>query len=309
MNTKAFFNRCAGYAVPRFIALLALTLGSTSALAFDESDYTGVCGEHITYEYNPETETLTLSGSGMMNRNYGYEWQNWGEWWGMEFIHPVKHLVIEEGITRIEGFGNLPLTSLSLPFSLRGIGEAAFYSSVISNIVIPEGVNDIGNGAFMYSDFKYLEIPSSVSYIGSNAFTSFDDEAKVKVAWTSKEYIPSYVIKQEMASYMTLLVPRGTKDIYASLPGWQDFRAIEEYVNGPNLYIGGEHVGYDDVDDDGYVTSKKVLQDFVLVKGNSIKYRRDFIKYRRDFNFTRNLRAALNGVSPCFPRISINFIT
>ena len=86
-------------------------------------------------------------------------------------------VIIEEGITSITPMafsGYLNITDVSLPSSLRVIGERAFSScNSLQEIVIPDGVEEIGDKAFFNSySLKKIYIPASVTKIGDGIFMS-----------------------------------------------------------------------------------------------------------------------------------------
>ena len=132
------------------------------------------------------------------------------------------------------------ITSLSLPSTLKTIGDYAFRYSGIKEMVIPEGCETVGNYAFAYcSNLKKLTLPSTLAAIGNNAFQSnralnavvshiqtpmnIDVNVFQIVNWNSDkqeyEYTPSPAI---------LYVPVGTKSAYQAIEGWTQFAKIVE---------------------------------------------------------------------------------
>ena len=86
-------------------------------------------------------------------------------------------VIIEEGITSISyrAFsGYLNITSVSLPSTLKRIGDYAFSScSSLAEIVIPDGVETLGDKIFFNSySLKKIEIPASVTELGDGLFMS-----------------------------------------------------------------------------------------------------------------------------------------
>lgn len=87
-------------------------------------------------------------------------------------------VVIPEGVEEIEeqAFSHCT-TSISLPKSLKKIGEEAFYYNQEEKIEIPEGVEEIGENAFVqgYNEddikLKELILPSTLKEINSDAFS------------------------------------------------------------------------------------------------------------------------------------------
>lgn len=64
------------------------------------------------------------------------------------------------------------LTSVTLPNTLRSIGDDAFsWCSMLDNVVVPEGVTSIGMSAFYScSSLEKITLPNSLKTIGQNAF-------------------------------------------------------------------------------------------------------------------------------------------
>lgn len=63
------------------------------------------------------------------------------------------------------------LTSISLPYTVKTIGEAAFEDSGLTSITIPNNVTTIGSWAFQgCENIVAITLPESVKYIGGAAF-------------------------------------------------------------------------------------------------------------------------------------------
>ena len=112
----------------------------------DEADSTAnSCGENLTWSFDEENGVLTISGTGDM---YDYDAGN-SPWAGYE--SQILSIVIEEGVASV---GNLAFmncteaTTLTVPDSLTSIGECAFMSTGITEIVLPGCVTSIGLCAF-----------------------------------------------------------------------------------------------------------------------------------------------------------------
>ena len=125
--------------------------------------------EAISWELR--RDTLIVCGHGAIrNSNSVYPWE--------KVAHKIKHLVIKEGITEIgkECFNNYSLkselTHISLPKSLRIIGESAFcYQDKLKELIIPEGVEEIHTRAFYNcAPLSSLTLPSTLHFVGKNSF-------------------------------------------------------------------------------------------------------------------------------------------
>ena len=106
-----------------------------------------------TVTYDPETHTMTVTGSGAM-ANYNIE-ANLAPW--ASFKDSVTSVVISDGVT--------------------GIGEYAFVDfSALTNLSIANTVTSIGEAAFLLCiSLKDITIPASVTSIGRFAFDSIQD--------------------------------------------------------------------------------------------------------------------------------------
>ena len=86
-----------------------------------------------------------------------------------------ENFVVPEGVTEIDSstFKDCKgVTSITLPKSLRKIGEYAFYGCAgLTEIVIPEGVTEIVDSAFEYcKSLTSITLPKSLRKIGKDAF-------------------------------------------------------------------------------------------------------------------------------------------
>lgn len=145
--------------------------------------------------------TLIISGNGSMADYSGPETENEPEWY--QYNEKLKHLILEEGITRIGRSAFSCCESLSgelkLPSSLKVIGQEAFFdcigfrgtlhlpdsiecieagafqrcSGFTGDIVIPDGIEDISAYVFARcSGFNgSLNIPANVKTIQAGAFS------------------------------------------------------------------------------------------------------------------------------------------
>lgn len=147
----------------------------------------GACGTDATWSFDPDTGTLSITGSGDITS---------APWLGLS--SSIYTVVIGEDITGIcdaafQGFRNL--TSVSLPSSLKSIGKYAFQgcynlqsialpagltsigeyafancSDLSGTVTIPEGVTRLEKCAFSQTDIASVKLPSTLTYIGDMAF-------------------------------------------------------------------------------------------------------------------------------------------
>ena len=109
---------------------------------------------------------------------------------GTEFVSPLKTLTFDKNsslaaiygnakcnineetylITGQSYFSHAKLSSLSLPKSLKYIGDGAFANSSITSLTLPSNLKYIGNYSFENNSITSLNIPNSVEYLGDVAF-------------------------------------------------------------------------------------------------------------------------------------------
>lgn len=95
----------------------------------------------------------------------------------------LDNLTIPEGVVTIEDnafYGCSRQASLSLPNSLRSIGNSAFAVCDFKNIDL-KNVEEIGDYAFEHSNLTTLAIPASVRHIGKNIIKECRDITHVEV--------------------------------------------------------------------------------------------------------------------------------
>ena len=108
---------------------------------YDSAHY-GRCGINAFWEYDDESATLTVSGTGVM-----YNSQEWSA-----LAAKIEYAVIEDGITNIGAgvfAGCSKLCSVTIPDSVTAIGANAFKNCVsLRSIEVPATVTTLGSGAF-----------------------------------------------------------------------------------------------------------------------------------------------------------------
>ena len=154
-----------------FLALLMVVtiipMSSITASA-EDLETSGTCGENLTWEFDPSTGTLTISGTGAMDdyNLYDHPWE--------EYREDIKKVIINDGVTSIGcwAFFELPnLERATIPETVTTINDCAFDSCyALKEINIPAGVTTIGVGVFNATSLETITIPNSVTTIGDGAF-------------------------------------------------------------------------------------------------------------------------------------------
>ncbi|MBQ5398774.1 MAG: leucine-rich repeat domain-containing protein, partial [Ruminococcus sp.] len=141
------------------LMLTSLFVSSTTVNAVEEtSGTTGSC----TWNYDAESQTLTVSGEGAMDEQNSYPWSNF----------TIKNIVIGDKVTKIFGFGGTSVQNITLGTNLAEIGNNAFMNCAsIKDVTIPNKVQTIGENAFYgCTALKGITVPDSVTSIKFNAF-------------------------------------------------------------------------------------------------------------------------------------------
>ncbi len=130
--------------------------------------YSGICGDNLVWKYNIDTKTLTISGTGAM---YDYD-TNRPSW--EEHYFKMQNIVINKGVTTIGAyaFRAYPsLKSVEIPYGISTIGESAFASTAIVDLIIPDSVTAIGDYAFSESALTGVVVfGEGIKIIGKEAF-------------------------------------------------------------------------------------------------------------------------------------------
>ena len=128
-------------------------------------------GADLTWVYDANTKTLTLTGTGATNDFGSLSACPW-----YEFRTEIQHVVLDDRITRI---GNLcfsgcsSLVDVNVPASLTSIGQSAFLGcSSLSGFDLKEGITAIGMQSFQgCTSLSTLTFPSTLTTIPESAFT------------------------------------------------------------------------------------------------------------------------------------------
>ena len=141
-----------------FLICTALILSIIPTSVFAAGETSGICGNNLTWSYNTETATLTISGTGDM---YNYSSNNATPWY--QYCSDMKYVTIGDKVTSIgrNAFcGYEGLTSITIPNSVTIIGMWAFAGCTgLKSINIPDSVTSIGKYAFSYcADLSSLTV-------------------------------------------------------------------------------------------------------------------------------------------------------
>ncbi len=126
---------------------LIFTAFPITGISVYADDVSGKCGKNLTYTI--KDGILTISGTGALTKSSGYK----------KYEDSIEAIKLEEGITSIcknafEFFFTQP--ELTLPSSLKKIGDSAFEGTDLESVTIPAGVTKIGGLAFNCAGLKHI---------------------------------------------------------------------------------------------------------------------------------------------------------
>lgn len=147
----------------------------------------------------------------------------------------LSTVVIPPSVTRIEDVafnGCTGLTHIKLPGSVTSIGYGAFQDcSNLVSIHIPASVTNIGEEAFDgCSSLTDIAIPESVTKIGRYAFDRCDRLKKISVTWRQPPSVYSDTFVEFNFDSCSLIVPRGSEELYKKTYPWSEFKNIKPAV-------------------------------------------------------------------------------
>lgn len=157
------------------IAILMLfTLTACAAGESEADDAEGTAGS-LSWKYEKDSKTLTISGSGEMPVFATSEEVAWAE--VRASVETVKFIGSAEsgGITVISDYAFYSMSklkSIEIPASVTKIGKNAFaFCSSLEGVTVPSNVTEIGYGAFEACiALKAITLPESVTSLGESAF-------------------------------------------------------------------------------------------------------------------------------------------
>ena len=137
----------------------------------------------------------------------------------------------------VRAFAGAAIITVDIPNSVTAIGNSAFSGAAITSVDIPSSVTSIGDIAFRATALTSVTIPNSVTSIGMYAFADCLDLNSITVEWEAPIDINHNVFQFGNSLLtgripMTLIIPPGTKEVYAAADVWKDFYIDEEMLSG-----------------------------------------------------------------------------
>lgn len=164
------------------VLLLCVVCFSTMQVA-NAAEFSGTCGENVTWEYDEETNTLYISGTGEMD-DFSSDSRPW-----FKVMETVENVVIGEGVTNVGDYAfsySKYIKEVKFPESLTKIGKFAFYKVGNMNkqieIELPESLESIERGAFEQCGVTSVRLLGDGVSIGEEAFLGCSELALFEIA-------------------------------------------------------------------------------------------------------------------------------
>ena len=161
-----------GTALPQGSGFAGL-FGGTVITASADSATSGQCGANAEWNFDADTKTLTISGTGDM-----YDYNNVPPWGSLS--SGIENIVIGDGITSVGKFSfsgymidSTSIKHITLGKDVKKIGKRAFETNRnLETVNLPDGLELIGESAFYTCDnlTSDIIIPDSVTTIDEYAF-------------------------------------------------------------------------------------------------------------------------------------------
>lgn len=142
----------------------------------------------VSWSFDRETGTLTVSGDGNMTDYSAKEDAPWNE-----YSDGIAAIVVEEGITGIGEWsfaGCANLTEVELPDSLTYIGKDVFSDCTsLEEIVIPDNVTELGESPFARcTSLAKVTLPQSLKKLGIEPFDFCENLKEIVYLGSEEEW-------------------------------------------------------------------------------------------------------------------------
>ena len=131
----------------KVLAMLLILVLLSSIVPVSSASESGTCGKNLTWQFDEENKTLTISGTGDM-----YDYIANAPWFTQRLTSKIEKIRIEEGVTGIGSWAFEDcrmLTEVSFPESLKKIGASAFDGcAALQSVYIPASTTRVVERAF-----------------------------------------------------------------------------------------------------------------------------------------------------------------
>lgn len=234
-----------GTAVPMQEGVISGLIAQISASA-EGITTSGTCGENAFWEYDENTATFTISGTGDMWEDIEHEWyySDYAQYDGVTtYFFDIEKVVIEDGITSLGNNAFMDcttLTSVSIPDSVKNIGGNTFAGCTnLTSVKIPDGITSIDYGAFTECEsLTSINIPDSVTNIDDWAFGNCSSLSSVVIP-DSTTYIGMYAFYW-CTNLETVIFGKNVEEI-----GWY---AFENCISLTDVYYAGTEEEWNEIE-------------------------------------------------------------
>ena len=151
---------------------------------------------------------------------------------GLKTINIPKNVKSIESQAFMECSG---LVSFSIPNSIISISPWTFAGCKgLKSFIIPDNINSIGENAFSYcQNLEKVVISKNITHIGYRAFNSCFSLKSVEIGWKNPTDISVLddIFEWVDLNKVELIVPEGTKHLYAVANVWKNFGNITSVSN------------------------------------------------------------------------------
>jgi hypothetical protein len=216
----------------------------------------GSCGTDANWEFNPDTGTLRIYGTGAMSNYTGLS-SSRPPWYG--YASSIKTVNIGSGVTTIGDYTCYycsALTSITIPDSVTSIGSDAFNNCLkLTSITIPDGVTSIGSLVFYNcSSLRTVYFEGAQPNLGINSFYTMGLVTVYSSGWASSSVFTQLVVGTNHVLECAVIEQSGGGTVNVNVDGsWVDSVAygningvwteLEAYVNVNGSWVtlsGGE---------------------------------------------------------------------
>ncbi len=157
------------------VLIMAISLIPTSVITASAIEFSGACGENLTWNFDDSTGKMIISGTGAMDDYYDGSVMLSRPWDSQ--INAIKNVVIDNGVTSVGSFafyGCTNIETVTITDSVTTINLGAFANcSNLTSVTMGNGVTTIEGMAFGgCGSLAEITIPEGVTTIGDMAFAS-----------------------------------------------------------------------------------------------------------------------------------------
>lgn len=215
------------------LKFLCTSLFALGCMSVNGQETSGSCGENATWEFNGGI--LTISGTGTIT-TYSTTQPTEYPWFGL--MNDICVVQIGEGITNVPDwafamYGNL--SSISLPSTIKTIGNSALEECAFSKIYLPEGLETIGHYAFSDNPLVAVCLPSTVTFIGQAAFSYCEDLLSVGCYASTPPTLYDNTVFDDSPNIETVYVQTAKVQAYKDDENWGIFG---DNIKSPNGECG-----------------------------------------------------------------------